>query len=259
MDSNEKSLVLQMLKAYSEKRVSDNAVIGALVRSQNWFAPVMLFNKEGENELFFDKLTMFSQETNLPVDEIWIFTDMENAQRAQNAGALLGLYVNGSNGTEIFKSLNENYKIVRVNPYSPTEETWEIGQNAFELMKFWSSAVEVEKSFDESHDTLVSVVSQYQNFIIYNYANGYTMTLPNQGGLKNPAIVFTTPDCADALLARVNPEQKVGLERSTVDGWTLLTRLQDQNIDGIFFNPVGPGKPTVLFFNAIEDLYSFAP
>jgi hypothetical protein len=74
--------------------------------------------------------------------------------------------------------------------------------------------------------------------------------------MRNPAAVFTAPDCADAFLARLTDEQRQGLQRIAADGMTLIKKLPLQQIDGMLLNAFGPGPSTVLFFAEIEDVNS---
>ena len=187
---------------------------------------------------------------------MWVFTDLAAAQRAQAAGALLGPYAADIAGTDLFNKIDEGLRIVRVNPYSPGEQGWQFHHGSYELAEVWAQVIALEESFENSDDSFYEAVARFPAFLLFNHPSGYAITLPNQGGMRNPAAVFTSPDCADAFLARLTDEQRQGLERAAADGMTLLKRLPEQEIDGMILNACGPGPAAVLCFAEIEDVNS---
>ena len=156
----------------------------------------------------------------------------------------------------MFGKLDPGFRIVRVNPYSPDEQGWQFHPGSYELAKLWARVIALEEGFKNRDDSFYEAVARFPAFLLFNGPSGYVITLPNQGGMRNPAAVFTAPDCADAFLARLTDEQRRGLERVGVDGMTLLKRLPLQEIDGMLLNAFGPGPAAVLFFAEIEDVNS---
>jgi len=195
-------------------------------------------------------------ETRLPPGELWVFTDRAAAERAQAAGALLGPYAADIAGTELFGKLDPRFQIVRVNPYSPNEQGWQFLPGSFEVAQLWAQVAALEEGFENTAGLDYAAIARFPAFLLFNGPSGYVITLPNQGGLRNPAAVFTAPDCADAFLARLTDEQRRGLERVAADGMTLIKRLPLQGVDGMLLNAFGPGPATVLFFAEIEDVNS---
>ena len=248
---------VSVLTDYSQKRAGADEVMRALAGHKGWLAPALMFARAQGQDLILDsRMVLFSAEARLPPGELWVFTDLAAAQRAQAAGALLGMYAADIAGTELFGKIDPGLQIVRVNPYSPAEQGWEFHHGSYELAKLWAQVIALEEGFEDRGDSFYEAVARFPAFIIFNGPSGYAITLPNQGGMRNPAAVFTSPDCADAFLARLTDEQRQGFKRVTVDGMTLLKRLPLQEIDGMLLNACGPGPANVLFFAEIEDVNS---
>jgi hypothetical protein len=245
---------VRVLIGYSQKRVGVNEVMRALASHKGWLAPVLMFAQAGEQDILLDSMVLFGMETRLPPGELWVFTDRAAAERAQAAGAQLGPYASKISGAELFNKIDPSFQIIRVNPYSPSEQSWQFLPGSYELAKLWAQVIALEEGFKDRDDLDYQAIASFKSFLLFNGRSGYAITLPNQGGMKNPAVVFTAPDCADAFLARLTEEQRQGLERITADGMTLIKRLPLQEIDGMLLNAFGPGAATVLFFAEIEDV-----
>jgi hypothetical protein len=256
MGNESSSEPVRVLTDYSQKRADANEVLRALASHRGWLAPALLFAQAGEQELLLDRMVLFGMETRLPPGELWVFTDRAAAERAQAAGALLGPYAADISGTDLFGKIDSRFQIVRVNPYSPNEQGWQFLPGSFEMAKLWAQVIALEESFKNTDGLDYGAIARFPAFLLFNGPSGYVITLPNQGGLRNPAVVFTAPDCADAFLARLTDEQRQGLERVAADGMTLLKKLPLQEIDGMYLNACGPGCSTVLFFAEIEDVNS---
>ena len=247
---------VRVLTDYSQKRAGANEVMRALASHKGWLAPALMFARAEGQDLFLDRMVLFGTETRLPPGELWVFTDHAAAERAQAAGALLGPYAADIAGTDLFGKLDPGFQIVRVNPYSPNEQSWQFLPGSFEVAKLWAQVIALEEGFRNTDGLDYAAVARFPAFLLFNGPSGYVITLPNQGGMRNPAAVFTAPDCADAFLARLTDEQRQGFERMAVEGMTLLKKLPLQEIDGMYLNACGPGRSTVLFFAEIEDVNS---
>jgi hypothetical protein len=247
---------VRVLTEYSQKRVGANEVMRALASHKGWLAPALMFARAEGQDLFLDSMVLFGTETRLPPGELWVFTDRAAAERAQAAGAMLGPYAANIAGTELFGKIDASFQIVRVNPYSPNEQGWQFLPGSYELAQLWAQVIALEEDFENRDDSFYEAIARFRGFLFFNGQSGYVITLPNQGGMRNPAAVFTAPDCADAFLARLTDEQRKGLERRAADGMTLIKKLPLQQIDGMLINAFGPGSSTVLFFAEIEDVNS---
>jgi hypothetical protein len=237
--------MLQILIAFSEGRANANDVMRALVSHRGWLVPATLVAESGEQAGVADNLTMFSAETRLPPGELWIFTDREAADLAQAAGASLGAYAGGVAGTKLFSRISPDAKTVRVNPYSPRERTWTFSEgSASQVGGIWADAIALEENFERWRQTGSpdkTAVGNYRAFLVFNHTSGPVITLPNQGGMSNPAVAFTAPDCADMFLSKLGEEQRASLRQAVAGGEALMEGARRLGVDGLLFNPFGPG------------------
>jgi len=100
---DETSAPIRMLTAYSQHRADTNTVMRSLISHRNWFTPLSLFASSGEQVRRVESGLILSPEMQITPGELWVFTDREAAFRAQAAGAPLGTYAGGMNGTELFR------------------------------------------------------------------------------------------------------------------------------------------------------------
>jgi hypothetical protein len=248
--------MVQMLTAYSEGRANPNDVMRALVSHRGWLVPALLVAQGGEQGRVLDNMTLFGAETRLPPGELWIFTDREAADLAQAAGASLGAYAGGISGTELFRSIDPSTQTVRVNPYSSRERTWIFSEgSASEVGKIWADAIALEESFEQWRQTGQpdgTAVSNYRAFLLFDHSSGPVITLPNQAGMANPAAAFTAPDCAEMFLSKLGAEQRAQMRQTVASGESLMERAPQLGIDGLLFNPFGPGASYALPFNRLR-------
>lgn len=257
MDTNSRLDPVRALIDYSQNCAGPDDVMRSLVSHKGWLAPALMFvRSDGQNLALDHQMVLFGSETRLPPNELWIFTDRAAAERAEEAGALLGPYAADIAGAQLFGMLDERFQIVRVNPHSPSEQGWQFHPESYALARLWAQVISLEASIHNRGASFYQVFARFPAFLLFNGQTGYAITLPNQGGLKNPAVVFTAPDCADAFLARLTDEQRQDLQRVTVDGITLIKKLPLQQIDGLVLNVFGPGPSSELSFAEIEGVPS---
>ncbi len=247
--------MIQMLTAYGEGRANVNDVMRALVSYRGWLVPLALFARRGEANRVTDSILILSSEMSLPPGELWVFTDAEAAHLAQAKGALLGAYASGMAGTELFNQLDPNWQTVRVNPGSPRERTWIFTEgSAAEAGQLWAEAIMLEESFAQWQQTGTpdaAALMSYRAFLLYDHVSGPVITLPNQGGMANPAVAFSAPDCADMFLAKLSEEQRPQMRQVTIDGKHLLAN-PPLGTDGLLFNVFGPGATYALPFASLH-------
>ena len=181
------------------------------------------------------------------------FSQTVGRDLAQASGASLGAYAGGVAGIKLFRSIDPNIETVRVNPYSPREQTWTFSEGAaFGVGRIWADAIALEEKFDEWRQTGnpdKTAVSNYRAFLVFNHSSGPVITLPKQGGMSNPAAVFTAPDCADMFLSKLDEEQRAQMQQAVVGGGLLIERAPQLGIDGLLFNFFGPGATYAFPFN----------
>ena len=237
---------VRMLVAYSEGAVGMNDVVRSLVSYHDWLVPLGFAAQGDEETRTVASMEILTTETQLPPDKLWVFTDREAAHLAQTKGALLGTYVGGIAGTELFRNIGADIKTVFVNPGSPTERTWMFQDGGgIEVTKIWADAIALEESFARWEQTGTpdhAAVLNYRAFMTFDFSSGPVVTLPGQGGMSNPAAAFTAPDCADTFLSRLSEEQRAGLLSVTIGGRTLVEKSPQLGIDGLLINAFGPGE-----------------
>lgn len=247
---------VQKLVAYSEGRASMSEVVRSLISHHKWLVPAAFAAQGFEETRAVESMEILSTEAQLPPDELWIFTDSEAAHVAQAKGAMLGAYTGGIFGTEVFRKIKPEIKMVRVNPGSPRERTWMFQDGGgIEVAKIWADAIALEESFERWRQTGEpdrEAVMNYRGFMTFDNSSGQVVTLPNQGGMSSPAAAFTAPDCADTFLSELGEEQCAGFQRVTIDGRTLLEKSPQLGIDGLMINIFGPGATFAFAFNNIR-------
>ncbi|HEV7860862.1 MAG TPA: hypothetical protein VGO91_19750 [Pyrinomonadaceae bacterium] len=250
------SAPVQMLLAYSQERASINDVMRALTSHRGWLVPIGLIAQGGEEARVVENLTLLSTETRLLPDELWVFTDLAAAMLAQSAGAMLGAYAGGIAGTELFSIIDPNLKTVRVNPGSPREQTWIfMDGSGSEVGTLWAEAVALEDSFEQWQKTDQpdkTAIMNYRAFLLFNHSSGPVITLPNRGGMSNPAAAFTAPDCAEMFLSKLGEGQRAEMQQATCQGATLWETSARLGIDGLIINIFGPGATYAFPFDDVS-------
>lgn len=241
----------QVLVAYSEKRANTNDVMRALVSHRGWFVPAGLFALSGEAERRVDSMLVLSHENLTPARELWIFTSAAAAQHATAQGASVGTYAGGMAGTELFRIINPaSFQDVYVNRFSPQERTWIFAEGSASTMGgLWAAAIALEERFPEWQQTGqpdLAALERHRGFLLFDHLSGPVVTLPNLGGLKNPAAVFTAPDCAQNFLAELTEGERAAIKQVEIDGPRLFQLPAVCGVDGLLFNFFGPGPAYAL-------------
>ena len=241
----------QVLAAYGAGEADMHDVMRALVSHRGWYVPLGFLAECRGDGSRADSVLILSNESQVPPGNLWLFTDEAAALLAQSKGAVLGAYAGRMPGTELFGAVGPEHRTVYVNPGSTPTRTWVFQEgSAAEAGGLWAAAVALEESFARwqmTGEPDLSALEDYPGFVLYNFASGPVVTLPNQGGMSNPAAAFTTPDCAGAFLRLLGEEQRAQLRQVTIDGKSLLENLP-RGIDGLLFNPFGPGATYSLPF-----------
>lgn len=245
-----------VLAAYGAGQADANDVMRALVSHRGWLVPIDFFAQCRGDGARADGVIILSAESQAPPGNLWLFTDEGAARLAQSKGASLGAYAGRLSGTELFGAVGPEHRTVWVNPGSPLEQTWLFQEgSAANAGGLWAEAVALEESFagwEAAGAPDLRALEDYRAFMLYNHASGPVITLPNRGGMSNPAAAFTAPDCADAFLRLLGEEQSAQLQPVTIDGKSLLSN-PPLGIDGLLFNPFGPGATYALPLSADED------
>jgi hypothetical protein len=228
------------LTAYFHSRTDIHDVLRTLLHYEHWWLPLPLaqshYGRIGGETL------QFSPQQELPSDQLWLFTDPEAARYAQEQGVQLGTYTSGMRGVEIFEYLPPGLTTVHVNPVSPAEMTWTFPESSFSLLQAWCMAVRFEEDVHSWRGQVdLTRIRNYPQFQIFIYPNQTVLTMPEQFGMTNPAVVCSSPDSTRDILRRVPVEMQNQLQMVVTSGAELMDKLPEQNMDGWIMNPVGPG------------------
>jgi hypothetical protein len=151
----------------------------------------------------------------------------------------LGSFVTPVSGIELFCALESRVGKLKVNPGGGLEHFWFIGAEAVPLARLWGRAVRLEALLahpSRSKEGLHAALRTFEAYTILALPNGAVATAVGLGGFQNPAMVFTSPDSFERMLA-----QAPHLEPRHLGARELFELLPRAGVDGIAFNPMGPG------------------
>jgi len=231
------------LQAFAAHKADAHDVFRALVGYNNWLVPVKVMASHYGKPTLAPRVS-YSLTSELPPDELWLFTDDDAARRAVASGCRLGAFATGLTGSELFEKLPPGLTAVRVNPVSPAELTWNVPPEAFAVAAAWGQVLRFERCLRDwaaGAPVDLAAVAAYPQFEAFAFPNRTILTMPEQGGLLNPAVVCTAPDCAKAILRRVPEPMRAELQVVVTSGRELIEKLPEQGMDGLMLNPAGPG------------------
>lgn len=235
---------LVALRAFSKKSATQHDVMRSLMAYPDWHVPAAVTFEIPERD-YYEAIYKFREPTNVPPGQIWIFTDYPAALRAQSAGAFLGPYFTSVLGTEVFSHLNSKWDRVLVNPGSPQEMSWFFGNSGFPIATEWAKAIALEEVLAKATDAQpfgsLPQALAFEVFALFTQGeDGGVAGIPGENG-RQSAVGFTTPDCSQAFLDRIDPRLRGGLNRILLSGTELAENLPTIGIDEIVINPLGPG------------------
>jgi hypothetical protein len=230
----------ETLRAFGRKEVTMEQVVRALISYDGWLVPAS-FAVDATGLTKFAQGYVFGDCTSgcdVPANELWIYTDSDAADYAVAKGGRLGFYSGGLRGTQVFAALPASASALQINPGCKPTETWYFGRDAFSLAALWARAIAIEARLGEpdSPENFAALLAHPGYVFFIHPEQNAIATAPGFDGMKNPALVFTAIDSAQAL-EREHPH----LQRQVVDGRTLFPHLLKQGVDGVVFNILGPG------------------
>lgn len=247
---------IEALRSYSRQEASLEQVVRALIEHDDWLVTAPLGIEVMQTQQF-EKGLVLSAQANMPNDQLWFFTDENAANNCVAKGGQPGFYVGPIPGARLLEYLphlpaNENDSI-QINIGSPREESFYLGQDSFSLVALWARAIGVEAILNApDSDEKFRTLRDFPGYTYFIFPDQDAIaTAQGAGGLTNPAMVFTAPDCAAEISSRY-PQ----LERLTVDGQSLFSLLPSQGVDGVVFNPLGPGSTAVFELSMCEQILS---
>ena len=242
--------IKDVLRAYGEQKATLDAVMRSLVLHNGWLVDAVLA-QHITKAVRFETLMMLGTPTNISANEFWFYTDPDAVNVAVAKGAQLGTYAGYLGGTALFSAVPSNYAAVRINPGCATDETWFIPQESFAFTALWAQAIALEKQLDlPASPEKLSALRDYEGYMLLKFPEqDAIVTAVDYGGLRNPAMVFTAIDCANQVREE-NPQLKL----QVVSGRKLFSMLPHQGVDGVVFNPFGPGATAVFDLSICADV-----
>lgn len=233
--------VIETLAAYSRQEVNSNVVMRALLTHDDWSAPA-LYAADCLKTTWFEKISVWGTASNMPANELWLFTDEERGNAVLERGGVPGTFANKLPALPLFRAIPRHLECVKVNPGGEQAHFWYIGNDAFELVELWVTAIALEAVLKgPATPEFFAAIRDFTSFTVLITEQNLIATAVGAGGMKNPAMAFTTPDCAAKIMA-----QAPGLREHAIDGKTLFKRLPEFGVDGCFINPLGPGQPAIV-------------
>lgn len=243
---------LDTLRRFAAKEASADEVLRALVSHEGYFVPLGFAPRLGRSE--FERLVQLSERGAPPPGELYIFTDEACLDRVVKQP--LGNFVTPVTGIELFCALDDDLVKVKVNPGSPLEDFWYLGKDAIGLGRLWGQAVRLERLLADASapkEALWAALRTFEGFTVLVHPNGALATAVNEGGFRNAAMVFTAPDCVEAMQPHAP-----GTTRAHLRGRELFELLPRAGVDGLVFNPVGPGARATLPLSVVASVLQLA-
>lgn len=239
-----RTVPLDALGAFARKKIGKDQLLRALCEHDKWFVPIDVATAAMTGKTF-ECLSVWGAVAKVPAGHLYLFTDVEAGQRAAKTTSL-GPYASPVAGAELFRHLPPGVTEVHVNPGSASERSWFFGGDWVELSRRWGAAVVLERLLaGKRKRELTQELIDFGSFSTLRKADGTLATAAGKGKLKNPAMVFTAPDCCDAALKAAGADAK-SWKRITGSGKQLFTAFSNLGVDGLVLNPHGPGPTKTL-------------
>ena len=226
-----------------------NDVLRAFMSHKEWLAPIAIF--EGSEVEDARKISL-GPRTQVPNDEIWVFSEQGTAIQATRNGTLLGTYVSGVRGDALFRRLPEMASYVVVNGGGFEEDRLDFDRTGFTTLLSWAEAVSVERAIARSSDPraepeLLARMRALGAWYLPLFADGRMIAKAGYGGFAQPSVVCTTADSYAAFVGALDAGLRQQVQRRVVDGEGLCAELTNQgDVDALYLNPFGPGPSVTL-------------
>jgi hypothetical protein len=235
--------VNDVLRRFSEKRATGDEVMRALVTYDGWFAPGG-WAAEAFGTDQFERACIWGAQSTIPPGQLWLFTDADGGPLVQARGGQPGFYVGPLRGSTLFEKLPEGISQIEVNPCAPPDKAWFIGAPGVPFARNLGRALALEQALMGGAN-VVDRLLDYSGYLAFLTPSGTIATAVGAGGMQNPGMIFTAPDCRDAALAKIGGAA-AQLKQTAIDGASLFGQFDKLGIDGLVVNIAGPGTPKAL-------------
>ncbi len=228
--------------------VSSEQVLRALMEHPGWLVPLRCF--EGD-ELASARKVCFSPRAQVPVGELWLFTETGTAQQATIQGSSLGTYVAGVPGMVLFQRLQHSAELIRVNPGGWEEDAFSFDAGARPILAAWAKTVQLERFLGSvaepgSNASLLARLRSHDGYRVPLLPDGRMVARPGHDGFQQPSVVCTSVDSYQAFVALLPPEMANTVHCEVLNGDGLASMVSRQRIDALYLNPAGPGPTRTL-------------
>jgi len=248
--------------AQARGEADTNEVLRAFMAHKEWLAPISLF--EGSEVADARKLSLGSR-TQVPADEIWIFSEQGTAIQATRNGTLLGCYVKGVRGDALFRRLPEVASYVVINGGGYEDDRLDFDRSGFDQLLRWAEAVSLERALSaadaiENDPELLARMRALDAWYLPLFGDGRMIAKAGHEGYDQPGVACSTPDSYAAFVNALDPAMRQQVKRMVVDGKGLCVELQNQTqVDALYLNPFGPGPTATLPRSAFDLIKSAGP
>lgn len=240
--------------AFDRGECAEPVVMRAFMEHTEWLAPAWLFDKATEG-----RKVCFDGQHVVPEGELWVFTEAATATHASQSGTRLGTYVSGIPGTELFGALMKDSAAVRINPGGYTEDELRFTPDAYGGLTEWATGIAVERGLPYVtegvfSETMIQRLRTHPRYYLPFFSDGRMISKPGYGGFDQPGVLCVTPDAYDAFTGALDETLVEQIEQVIATPEELKQHVEKQKIDGVYFNPMGPGPSTVLPASAFSAL-----
>ncbi|MEM1414112.1 MAG: hypothetical protein AAGH15_04395 [Myxococcota bacterium] len=223
----------------------------AFVEHREWLVPLQFYRALHGDAMAQARKMSFGARTAVPPEELWLFTEQGTAQQASNQGALLGTYVLGVDGVELFQSLPATVAAVRVNAGGFDGDLLSFEGGALDGLRDWAVAVRIERGLAAGDDPratpeLMASLRSFRAYHVPVFADGRLIAKAGHEGFQQPAVVCTAPDAFAGFLGALDAGMQAQVELRRLGAQELMAEVERQGIDALYLNPVGPGPARVL-------------
>ncbi|MBO6933586.1 MAG: hypothetical protein JJ863_01380 [Deltaproteobacteria bacterium] len=235
-------------------------VLREFMAHKEWLAPISLF--EGSEVADARKVSLGSR-TQVPADEVWIFTEQGTAIQATRNGTLLGCYVSGVRGDALFRRLPEVASYVVINGGGFEDDRLDFDRQSFDQLVRWAEAVSLERAVAAAdsiatNGEILARMRALDAWYLPLFGDGRMIAKAGHDGYDQPGVACTTPDSYAAFVNALDPQLRQQVKRMVVNGEGLCVELQNQTqVDALYLNPFGPG-PTATIPRSVFDLIKTA-
>lgn len=243
--------------ARSRGEASPHALHRALVDHTQWLVPLQFFQSLHGDAMASARKMSFSPRSNVPPEQLWLFTEQGTAQQAATQGALLGTYVIGVDGVSLFGSLPSDVKSVHVNAGGFDGDLLTLDGDALHALRAWARLVHLERGLAAHGDPrqvpeLAGALQAYRTYHVPFFPDGRLIAKAGYEGYRQPVVVCTGPDSYETFVGALELALQGQVQLRRLDLASLHGEVARQDVDALYLNPLGPG-PTGLWPRALCD------